>query len=316
MPSLRPTEEQLSDVLSEFARTMVTDFPIQAILDHLVERIVEVLPISAAGVTLISPDTDPRFVAASNTSALRFERLQTELGEGPCLTAYRTGEAVSVPDLREEPRFPEFAAGALDAGLMAVFTFPLRNGDERLGALDLYRETPGSLDGVTMEAAQTLADVASAYLLNAQARTDLRHASDEAHEMALHDALTGLPNRVLLLERLDHTARRWQRTRKLAAVLFVDLDRFKAVNDQHGHGVGDELLVHVARRVSAVLRPGDTLARLSGDEFVALCEDLESATEADAIATRIGDALAAPFVLAAAVVEITASVGICLLPSG
>ena len=73
-----PSEQKLSDVLSEFARTMVTDFPIQGILDHLVERIVDVLPITAAGVTLISPGTDPRYVAASDESALRFEELQTD----------------------------------------------------------------------------------------------------------------------------------------------------------------------------------------------------------------------------------------------
>ena len=89
--------EELSDVLSEFARTMVTDFPIQGIIDHLVKRIVEIMPITAAGVTLISQALDPRYVAASNASALRFEKLQTELGEGPCLEAYHTGTAVSVP---------------------------------------------------------------------------------------------------------------------------------------------------------------------------------------------------------------------------
>src|ERR1700757_1513226 len=96
--------EALADVLSEFARTMVTDFPIQGILDHLVRRIVEIMPITAAGVTLISPGLDPRYIAASNGSALRFEQLQTELGEGPCVAAYRSGEAISVPDLRHEPR--------------------------------------------------------------------------------------------------------------------------------------------------------------------------------------------------------------------
>src|ERR1700733_11330499 len=106
--------EQLSDVLSEFARTMVTDFPIQGILDHLVTRIVEIMPISAAGVTLISPGTAPRFVAASNGSALRYEKLQTELGEGPCLTAYLTGEAVSVLDMREEEGFPRFLTPGLE----------------------------------------------------------------------------------------------------------------------------------------------------------------------------------------------------------
>src|ERR1700747_2515624 len=130
--------EALADVLSEFARTMVTDFPIQGILDHLVLRIVEIMPITAAGVTLISPGHDPRFVAASNGSALRFEQLQSELGEGPCLAAYSSGDAISVPDLRDEQRFPAFTPSALEAGLLAVFTFPLRHGDIQLGALDLY----------------------------------------------------------------------------------------------------------------------------------------------------------------------------------
>src|ERR1700678_2212656 len=103
------TERQLSAVLSEFARTMVTDFPIQAILDQLVQRIVEILPVTGAGVTLIAPETSPRYVAASDESALRFEQLQTELGEGPCLAAYVSGAAISVPDLSEDDRFPVFA---------------------------------------------------------------------------------------------------------------------------------------------------------------------------------------------------------------
>jgi diguanylate cyclase (GGDEF)-like protein len=305
-----PTEKQLSGVLSEFARTMLTDFPIQAILDHLVLRIVDVLPVTAAGVSLISPDEAPRYVAASNDSALRYEELQTELGEGPCLEAYRTGRAVGAPDLREEHRFPNFAAHALEAGLMAVFTFPLHHDNEQLGALDLYRDTPGPLDAGEMEAAQTLADVVSAYLINAKARADLRDSSDLSRDKALHDALTGLPNRVLLMERLDHAVLRGRRSNKLAAVLFTDLDQFKLVNDMHGHFVGDELLMAVAGRLTSVLRPGDTLARMSGDEFVILCEDLDKPVEIDAIAARVVAAIATPFDLSGIKVEITASVGI------
>jgi diguanylate cyclase (GGDEF)-like protein len=305
-----PNEEKLSDVLGEFARTMVTDFPIQAILDHLVERIVDVLPITAAGVTLISPTTNPRYVAASDDSALRYEQLQTELGEGPCLLAYQTGLAVAVSDLRDAPEFPRFAPEAVVAGLMAVFTFPLRNRGEQLGALDLYRDTPGPMDPGAMQAAQTLADVAAAYLINAQARTELRDASDRSNDRALHDALTGLPNRTLLLEHLDQAVLRARRSGKLAAVLFADLDGFKQVNDQHGHRAGDELLVGVAKRLSETLRPGDTLARISGDEFVVLCEDLGGPEEADVIAARVGAAIAAPFVLSMAEVTTTASVGI------
>jgi diguanylate cyclase (GGDEF)-like protein len=311
-----PSEQQLSEVLSEFARTMVTNFPIQGILDHLVKRIVDVLPISAAGVTLISPGTDPRYVAASDESALRFEKLQTELGEGPCLAAYQTGEAVTVADLREESRFPRFTPRAIEAGLVAVFTFPLCNGQERLGALDLYRTTPGLLTDAGMKAAQTLADVAAAYLLNAQARVDLEDSSERSHESAMHDALTGLPNRTLFLERLDHAVRRGRRSGKMAAVLFADLDRFKLVNDLYGHGVGDELLVAVAERLSGVLRPGDTLARLSGDEFVILCEDLDEPAQVDVIAARIGIAVAAPIVLSGIEMDITASVGIAFSGPG
>jgi len=311
-----PSEQQLSNVLSEFARTLVTDFPIQAILDHLVRRIVDVLPITAAGVTLISPDADPRYVAASDESALRYEELQTELGEGPCLAAYHTGQAVSVADLRYDPRFPNFAPRALEAGLEAVFTFPLRNGEAQLGALDLYRDAPGPLSAAALVAAQTLADVAAAYLLNAQARADLRESSDRSLDMALHDALTGLPNRTLLLERLDHAVRRGRRSGKMAAVLFTDLDRFKLVNDLHGHAVGDELLVAVARRLTLALRPGDTLARMSGDEFVILCEDLDDSAEVDAIAARVVAAVSAPFVLSAVKVDVTASVGIAFSGRG
>src|ERR1035437_7145399 len=302
--------EALSEVLSDFARTMLTDFPIQGILDQLVKRIVEILPITAAGVTVIAPGLRPHYVAASNAAALRFERLQTELGEGPCLVAYDTGKAVSIPDLSTEVLFPAFTARALDAGLAAVFTFPLHHGDLQLGGVGLYRETPGALSTEAMGVAQTLADVAGAYLLNAQARADLKESSERSRQAALHDALTGLPNRLLMLERLEHALLRERRSSRTSAVFFVDLDRFKAVNDTYGHKAGDDLLVAVAQRLTEVLRPGDTLARLAGDEFVILCEDLSSPLQADPILTRIDSVLSLPFVLSGIVVNVSASIGI------
>ena len=310
------SEKQLSDVLSDFARTMLTDFPIQGILNHLVQRIVEILPITGAGVTLISPTTSPRYVAASDETALRFEELQSELSEGPCLLAYRTGDAVVVADLRDENHFKRFGPRAIEAGLIAVFTFPLRQGTKRLGALDLYRDTPGLMSDADMVSAQTLADVTAAYLVNAQARADLQDSSDLSHETSVHDALTGLPNRVLLLERLTHAFLRNRRSEKLIAIHFVDLDGFKSVNDVYGHQVGDDLLVAVADRITALLRPGDTLARLSGDEFVILSEELDEERQAEIIAQRIVDALALPFVLANVEVELTGSVGIAFAVPG
>lgn len=166
-----PRQDGLSVVLSEFAHTLVTDFPVQKMLDQLVRRIVDILPISAAGVSLITPTTHPRIIAGSDESAMRYEHLQTELGEGPCLAAYETDEPIVISDLTKDDRFPRFKKAALEEGLAAVFTFPLRNDDRCLGALDLYRTTPGSLDLEDLETAQTLADVATAYLLNSEART-------------------------------------------------------------------------------------------------------------------------------------------------
>jgi diguanylate cyclase (GGDEF)-like protein len=309
-------EEKLSSVLTDFAHTMATNFPIQAILDHLVERIVEVLPVTAAGVTLISEGNAPHYIAASDESALRFEKLQTQIGQGPCLAAFASGVAVAIADLSTDDRFPLFGPAGVEAGLVAVFAFPLRHSDGRLGALDLYRETPGLLDEEDMAAAQTLADVAAAYLVNAQSREDARMASDTFQYSASHDPLTGLPNRALLLQRIQHAALRGRRSHTHAAVLFVDIDRFKRVNDTYGHQVGDELLVAIGHRLSGLVRPGDTLARFSGDEFVFLCEDMEGAADAELLAARIDRAFVEPFVLTNVELALTASVGLAFAGAG
>ena len=283
--------DPLAAVLRDFARNLTTDFSIQGILNELVLRVVEVLPVTAAGVTLISPGMAPHYVAASDEKALRFERLQTEVGEGPCLRAYQTGHAVLVPALALDDRFPEFGPPAVAAGLAAVFTFPLRQGDGRLGALDLYRDVEGPLAETDLAAAQTLADVAAAYLLTAQAR----QAADRYRHNSLHDWLTGLPNRMLLQERLDHAVQRARHSHRHTGAFFIDLDDFKRVNDEHGHDTGDAVLCAVADRLTSLARPGDTVARMHGDEFVMLCEDLPSAAAAESVATRIEDAFTAPF---------------------
>jgi diguanylate cyclase (GGDEF)-like protein len=310
------SERQLSGVLSDFARTMLTDFPIQGILDQLVRRMVEIMPITGAGVTLISESTSPHYVAASDSAAMRFEELQTVLDQGPCIIAYRTGEAVAIADLTKEKRFPDFIEQAIEAGLAAVFTVPLRHGDSQLGALDLYRDSSGGLTSGDMIAAQTLADVTSAYLVNAQARSDLVHSTAHAQATALHDSLTGLPNRLLLLERIRHALLSRRRSGKLVAVLFIDLDGFKKVNDTSGHQVGDDLLVAVSVRLTQMLRPGDTLARLSGDEFVIVCEDLSEVAQVENLAGRLDAAITQPFDLSGIEVQVSASIGIAFAGCG
>jgi diguanylate cyclase (GGDEF)-like protein len=121
---------------------------------------------------------------------------------------------------------------------------------------------------------------------------------------------------VLLLERLVHALQRSRRTNRATGVYFIDLDLFKAVNDTHGHDIGDELLVAVARLLSGILRPPDTLARLAGDEYVALCEDLTDPDHAAAIGARMTAALNRPFALTGVAVTVTASIGIAYAEEG
>jgi len=134
---------------------------------------------------------------------------------------------------------------------------------------------------------------------------------------ALHDALTGLPNRVLFLERLAQSVEAASRRSIHSAVLFIDIDRFKAVNDIAGHAAGDQLLIGVARRLREVLRPADTVARLGGDEFVVLCENLyDVQKEAVAIADRICATVSQPFSAAGNELFTSASIGIAFVRPG
>ncbi len=127
---------------------------------------------------------------------------------------------------------------------------------------------------------------------------------------ALHDPLTHLPNRLLLMDRARQAVARLHRSRGIVAILFIDLDKFKAVNDNLGHDVGDRLLLAVSERLAELMRDSDTVARLGGDEFVILAEDIDGEGEALALGGRVLDALERPFPLGKADVAILASVGV------
>jgi diguanylate cyclase (GGDEF)-like protein/PAS domain S-box-containing protein len=127
---------------------------------------------------------------------------------------------------------------------------------------------------------------------------------------ALHDPLTHLPNRLLLMDRARQALARLHRSNGVVAMLFIDLDKFKAVNDNLGHNVGDRLLVGISERLSELMRDSDTVARLGGDEFVILAEDIENDAEALALAERVLDALERPFPVGTTELAMLASVGV------
>ncbi len=144
---------------------------------------------------------------------------------------------------------------------------------------------------------------------------ELLEARRRAEHLAAHDALTGLPGRVLFEERASQALSGASRYGRCLAVLFVDLDGFKQVNDAHGHAAGDLLLRGVARRLAASVRASDTAARFGGDEFVILLDHLEGAQDAERVAASLVERLSRPYALQRGPVEVTVSVGVACFPT-
>jgi diguanylate cyclase (GGDEF)-like protein len=173
--------------------------------------------------------------------------------------------------------------------------------------------TPGEVLVVSVVVGMLLARQYAAVRENSRLAADLAAREAELHHLAFHDSLTGLANRALFRDRLRHALQLHARDLRPVAVVFLDLDDFKVVNDTLGHGVGDELLCRVGERITGALRSGDTIARLGGDEFAVLLED-----NGDALSTaaRIADALHAPFLLAGRSLDVRASIGVCEVDPG
>jgi diguanylate cyclase (GGDEF)-like protein len=299
----------LAELLAAFARASVGAFAGDAILTLLCERAPRVLGVGGVGVMLHAGD-DLELSRASDGRSAEVALLQRRHGEGPCHDAFTRGELVAEADPGWEVRWPRFGPDASRLGITSVYALPLSNAGERFGTLECYVADGPPLESPQLDAARLIADTAAAYLVNARAVEDLRRSEAELRHEVLHDPLTGLPNRTLLLDRIALALAKAQRHPWSPAVLFCDLDGFKAVNDGHGHLVGDNLLVAVAERLRGLVRPGDTLARLSGDEFVVVCEDVDGPEEAAVVADRIVSALREPFVLGADVLRLSVSIGI------
>jgi diguanylate cyclase (GGDEF)-like protein len=206
---------------------------------------------------------------------------------------------------------PAFTSALVAAAAVAALSFPIIYDGEMYGWITVdVTEHPGRLDdnGDITERLRGLAGQAAIAVRNARLLDEIRH-------QALHDSLTGLPNRMLVLDRVNQTMARARREHFEVAALFIDLDGFKDINDSLGHAVGDRLLKAVAARFAGTLRESDTVARLGGDEFVVIAEGISLGAGPELVAERLLDVLAAPFHLddeARSSVTVSASIGIAV----
>jgi len=236
-------------------------------------------------------ETRLRAVAAIGERALAGADPEELAGEA--IELLRSLLAVETAEVR-------LADGQADSGEPPshAVTLPIGTGDELV-------IVPGrELSAEELSFIRAVANTLASSLARMRSEQRMRHE-------ALHDPLTGLANRTLLRDRLEHAIARSERERGATAVLFIDLDNFKGVNDAHGHAAGDAVLVESATRLQSAVRPGDTVARIGGDEFVAVCEHVDAGS-ALAVARRLQEALRPPFIAGDVEHRLSASIGVAL----
>ncbi|HET7473165.1 MAG TPA: EAL domain-containing protein [Candidatus Limnocylindrales bacterium] len=213
---------------------------------------------------------------------------------------------VDVDDPAADPNETQYLTSI---GHRSMAMIPLVAAGRTIGLIEITAARPNAFGATQVELATMLAGEAAMALENARLYDEIRH-------QALHDGLTGLANRVLFRDRVEHAVERSRRSRARLALLFIDLDDFKTLNDHHGHARGDDVLAAVADRLAHVLRPSDTAARLGGDEFAVLLEDVADESDALAVATRIAESFRQPLQLDTTTIRVAASIGVALYTGG
>jgi len=287
---------QLLEQLSQVQRAITRRAPLQQTLDAITSGAEALFGDEVACLRLFDPD-DPRMMLLVSCTGIASELIR-QVWRVPAEDAGVTGQAALGDRLVVLPRRPELAG----VGVQAAMAAPVHDKSTVVGALAVasYR----SERVYTARDQQLLRVFAEQVSL---AITDAK--THEAMQQAFHDSLTGLASRALFIDRLEHELASAMRERTRLAALFIDLDRFKMINDSLGHTAGDAVLVSVAERLRSCLGPDDTAARLGGDEFAVLLHCLGE-DQAVAIADRIITALREPFLVEGRQVYVNASIGI------
>jgi diguanylate cyclase (GGDEF)-like protein len=290
-----PDEQARLNDLKSYA---ILDTPPEEDFDRLVRLAAHVCGTPVATLTLV--DEQRQWFK----SALGLQVAATDRATGFCAQAIRGHDLFLVPDARANPAFAANPLVATEPGIRFYAGMPLVSSDGFvLGAMAVMDRVARTLTCDQLEALQTLGRQAMVLLELRRQRRLLESERAAAERLALHDPLTRLPNRQLLFDRLRHALAVCSRTRSSGALLFIDLDNFKTLNETLGLALGDQLLQQVASRLSACVRRTDTVARLGGDEFVVMLEDLgatpkDAAARARGVAEQILAALNQPYQLA------------------
>jgi diguanylate cyclase (GGDEF)-like protein len=292
--------------VARFGQLALEGADIEELGEEASEILAEVLDVDFGGVMKLLPSgQEILLVAAVGLPEELIGKATVPAGHrsqsGHALT---TGMATVVPDWENETQF-EKSALQTDAGLRSAAIVVIKGKRLPYGVIGAGSREPREFSPEDVNFMQAIANV----LANAIER---RRAEERNQHEALHDPLTGLPNRNLFLDRLQHALSVAARRDSSLAVLFLDLDQFKLINDSLGHAAGDELLAAVAPRLEQALRPGDTVARFGGDEFAVLAEDIGNEWAATRIAERIAEALTRPFILRDREHFVSASIGISI----
>jgi diguanylate cyclase (GGDEF)-like protein len=295
--------QRVLEAMARIQRAISRREPLAGVLDTIVGAAGELLGEDAPGLLLLDPENPGWLVIAASHGfdhALDFNN-RRRVGEGVAGRAVSEGRLVVAEDYG---RWHGALGSYVTMGVTAAMAAPVHEDGRVIGSLILTSFKPGRVfSRAEQDMLLSFAEHASLAL------TDARRVDAMLHQ-ALHDALTGLPNRALFTDRLKHALTQGRRRGTECGVIFLDLDRFKTVNDSLGHAAGDELLVAVGRRIDDSLRTADTAARLGGDEFAVLLEDLAGPQEGVLVAERISEALRAPIVVQGREVFVSASVGI------
>ena len=305
--------QERQDLLERLARIQRSIFhraPLQEVLDTICHGAAELLGDDTIGLRLLDPD-DPSLLEMVSSVGVRpavcGPNWRTPVGQGAGGLAVSEGRLVVLEDYAASAaHMPAFAADGVTAAMAA----PVFEGGRIVGSLTVATHRPGRrYSEAEQEALRAFAEHASLALNDARTVEVLRSTLDQAIHQATHDALTGLANRTRILDCLEERLLRPDDVAGIG-VLFVDLDRFKLVNDSLGHEVGDEVLRTMARRLAGCVRPGDLVGRLAGDEFVVVCSGLHGEIDAVGLSDRICRELATPCKVGDRELVVTASVGV------